>query len=87
MYPNHRTIHMCCNCRAQSNAIIGERTVVPSQDSDDVTETFGTGRSALPPKDRRRIIRAFKSAQYHEQDIRHVVIVQQEAKANIAGRH
>jgi hypothetical protein len=48
MYPNHRTIHMCCSCRAQSNAIIGERTVVPSQDLDDVTKTSGTGRTVSP---------------------------------------
>ena len=55
---------------------------MPSQDLDDVTETSGTGRTVSPlPK-----AGALKSAQHHEQDIRHVV-VQQETKTNIAGRH
>lgn len=50
---------------------------------DAVIVTFGTGRSAVSTRSGRR---QTLSNQYHEQDIRHIV-VEQEAKADIAGRY
>jgi len=55
---------------------------MPSEDLDAIIVTFGTGRSAISTP----LGEAVLSNQYHEQDIRNVV-VEQEAKADITGRY